>query len=175
MGFFDALLNVAATALAVSTGAPASPPPDTAIHGVWPLQPHVVARGFDPPSAAWTAGHRGVDLAGTIGAPVAAGLGGTVTFAGVLAGRGVLVISHGDTRTTYEPVIADVSRGDVVEAGEVIGTLDVTQSHCFPAACLHWGWIRGSEYLDPLLLVRSEVQIRLLPLTRAGAPGDRPS
>ena len=87
----------------------------------------------------------------------------------------MVVISHGDTRTTYEPVLAEVTRGDAVGAGDRIGTLDVAQSHCFPAACLHWGWLRGGEYLDPLQLVRTTGQVRLLPLTPEGAPGDRPS
>ncbi len=47
--------------------------------------------------------------------------------------------------------------------------LTVTDSHCFPAACLHWGLIRGTgdtqEYLDPLTLVGSG-PVRLLPLWR---------
>ena len=59
---------------------------------------------------------------------------------------------HGDTRTTYEPVRATVSVGDEVAAGQPIGLLEVGGSHCFPTACLHWGWLRGRTYLDPLLL-----------------------
>jgi murein DD-endopeptidase MepM/ murein hydrolase activator NlpD len=138
--------------------------------GVWPLSPTPsVVHGFDPPSTAYGAGHRGVDLAGTVGEPVRAALGGTVTFAGSLAGRGVVVVDHGDTRTTYEPVSASVSVGDVVAAGAVIGALEAEQSHCLPAACLHWGWIRNADdvYLDPLGLVGLGAPVRLLPLWRA--------
>ena len=86
--------------------------------GVWPLRPSPeVVAGFDPPLDPWGAGHRGVDLLGSAGQPVRAALPGRVSFAGMLAGRGVVVVAHGDTRTTYEPVAADVSVGDTVAAG----------------------------------------------------------
>ena len=70
--------------------------PAPARDGVWPLvpRPEVVA-GFDPPETRWGAGHRGVDLLGHVGQPVHASLGGTVTFATPLAGRGVVVVDHG--------------------------------------------------------------------------------
>jgi murein DD-endopeptidase MepM/ murein hydrolase activator NlpD len=148
--------------------------------GVWPLQPQPeVVHGFDPPDSPYGAGHRGVDLLGAVGQPVLAALPGTITYAGALAGRGVVVVDHGATRTTYEPVAATVSVGTVVAAGAEIGTLELAGSHCFPAACLHWGWIEGQTYLDPLRLVGAG-PVRLLPLWRdepvtlAGAPAGRP-
>ena len=59
----------------------------------------------------------------------------------------------------------------------------VTDSHCFPAACLHWGLIEGTGdgqvYLDPLSLVGGG-PVRLLPLWReepaplGGGPGWTP-
>lgn len=134
--------------------------------GVWPLspQPEVVA-GFDPPDSPYGAGHRGVDLLGRAGQPVRTALPGRVTYAAPLAGRGVVVVDHGDTRTTYEPVTARVAVGDQVPAGAVIGVLQATRSHCSPRVCLHWGWIRGETYLDPLRLVGAG-PVRLLPLWR---------
>lgn len=134
--------------------------------GVWPLvpQPEVVA-GFDPPEDPWGAGHRGVDLRGSPGQPVRSALPGTVSWAGVLAGRGVVVVDHGGTRTTYEPVESPVEVGAAVAAGDRIGRLSVVGSHCLPLACLHWGWIEGETYLDPLRLV-GEGPVRLLPLWR---------
>ncbi|KAA1426268.1 murein hydrolase activator EnvC family protein [Nocardioides antri] len=134
--------------------------------GVWPLrpEPEVVAR-FDPPTSPYGPGHRGVDLLGRPGQAVRSALAGTVTYAGPLAGRGVVVVSHGDTRTTYEPVTARVSVGDPVAAGAVIGTLQPFASHCAPRTCLHWGWLRGETYLDPLRLVGAG-PVRLLPLWR---------
>ena len=134
--------------------------------GVWPLVPEPdVVTGFDPPDSPWGAGHRGVDLLGSIGQPVRAALPGRVSFAGVLAGRGVVVVDHGATRTTYEPVEASVSLGASVAAGDRIGRLALAGSHCLPRACLHWGWIEGETYLDPLRLVDAG-PVRLLPLWR---------
>lgn len=157
-------------ALAVALVGAAAPGADAeeSPRGEWPLrpQPEVIER-FDPPESTWGAGHRGVDLLGTPGQPVRAALPGTVRFTGMIAGRGVVTVDHGDTRTTYEPVTASRSPGDVVAAGEVIGHLDLAGSHCFPRACLHWGWLRGETYLDPLGLVGGG-PVRLLPL--AGLP-----
>jgi murein DD-endopeptidase MepM/ murein hydrolase activator NlpD len=134
--------------------------------GTWPLapRPEVVAT-FDPPDDPWGAGHRGVDLAGRMGQPVRAALPGEVVFAGRIGGKPVVVVSHGDTRTTYEPVVATAGVGERVAAGAVVGVLDLPGSHCFPGACLHWGWRRGDTYLDPLDLVGGG-PVRLLPLWR---------
>ncbi|MFC7496157.1 MULTISPECIES: M23 family metallopeptidase [unclassified Nocardioides] len=145
--------------------------------GVWPLAPQpAVERGFDPPADPWGAGHRGVDLLGRAGQQVRAALPGRVSWAGVLAGRGVVVVDHGATRTTYEPVTATAEVGTAVAAGDPIGTLSAVGSHCLPHTCLHWGWIQGETYLDPLRLVGAG-PIRLLPLWRdepADAAGPSP-
>ena len=165
-------LGISGPASAAPVGrAPAGSDPDPA--GVWPLQPEPdVVHVFDPPSSPYSAGHRGVDLAGSSGRPVLAALPGSVTYAAPLAGRGIVVISHGTTRTTYQPVTASVSVGDAVAAGDVIGRLDLAGSHCFPRTCLHWGWIEGETYLDPLRLVGAG-PVRLLPLWR-DLPGVAP-
>jgi murein DD-endopeptidase MepM/ murein hydrolase activator NlpD len=150
------------------------PPVDPVPVGVWPLQPQpAVVRAFDPPSDPWGAGHRGVDLAGRTGSPVRAALAGRILFAGAIAGREVVSIDHGATRTTYEPVLATVRVGDRVARGQPVGTLELSGSHCLPAACLHWGWIRGTTYLDPLLLVGGG-PVRLLPLWRVLVPTGMP-
>ncbi|MFC4786721.1 M23 family metallopeptidase [Nocardioides sp. MAHUQ-72] len=166
-------------------GAPGAPDPV----GVWPLRPDPeVVAGFDPPTSPWGAGHRGVDLLGSPGQPVRSALPGVVAFVGSVAGRGVVVVDHGSTRTTYEPVTSTARVGDTVAGGDRIGLLDLPGSHCFPRACLHWGWIEGETYLDPLRLVGFG-PVRLLPLsgvlsraptTRAGqawpvGPGTPPS
>jgi hypothetical protein len=136
--------------------------------GEWPLSPTpAVVRRFEAPPGPWAAGHRGVDLLGGLGQQVRAALSGRVAFAGVLAGRGVVVVGHAGTRTTYEPVSATVSVGDTVAAGATLGSLTADGSHCLPRTCLHWGWIRDADatYLDPLRLVGA-LPIRLLPLWR---------
>jgi murein DD-endopeptidase MepM/ murein hydrolase activator NlpD len=158
-----ALLAVLAAA---PNGARADSSPDPGGPAVWPLDPRpVVVRRFEPPASSWGPGHRGVDLLGRPGQPVRSALAGTVTFAGALAGRGVVVVDHGSTRTTYEPVAPSVAVGAVVRTGGVLGTLQTGRSHCFPRTCLHWGLISGGDrYLDPLSLL-GVAPVRLLPIT----------
>ena len=130
-----------------------------------------LVRGFDPPAQPWLSGHRGVDLLGAVGAEVVAAKAGRVVFAGTVAGRGVVVVSHGELRTTYLPVRPLVSVGTRVDAGAVIGRL-ASGHGCPGGTCLHWGLKRGDTYLDPLSLL-GESALRLLPadavtqLTRA--------
>ena len=54
--------------------------------------------------------------------------------------------------------------GEPVAAGTILGRLARAGSHCAPQACLHWGLLRGSNYLDPLALLGLE-RVRLLPLS----------
>jgi murein DD-endopeptidase MepM/ murein hydrolase activator NlpD len=131
----------------------------------WPLDgPPRVVRRFDPPPQPWLPGHRGVDLAAQAGAPVRAAGAGTVHFAGRVAGRGVVSVTHpGGLRTTYEPLEPTVRAGQAVAAGDQIGTLVAGHAGCPAAACLHWGLRRGEEYLDPLALLGLG-RVRLLPL-----------
>ena len=147
-------------------------PPGT--RWVWPLDPRplVLAR-FVAPAGPFAPGHRGADLAAAPGATVRAAGDGVIAFAGRVAGRAVVSIDHpGGLRTTYEPVVAVVSAGDPVLAGQVIGRLVLEGSHCLPASCLHWGARRGqTTYLDPLSLLAT-VRVRLLPVwgSAAGSP-----
>ena len=104
-----ATLFLTSPLLAAPSDAETTPAPARA--GVWPLspRPQVVERvrpardtlGCRPPRGR-PARH--------VGQQVHTSLGGTVTFAGRLAGRGVVVVDHGGLRTTYEPVSASVSR-----------------------------------------------------------------
>jgi murein DD-endopeptidase MepM/ murein hydrolase activator NlpD len=135
----------------------------------WPLRPAPsVLRAFDAPSPNWKRGHRGVDLAGTVEQPVYAAGPGTVVFAGVLAGRPVVSLAHpGGLRTSYEPVVAVVRVGQLVDASTALGTLQAGHPGCASAACLHWGAMWGpasrADYVDPLGLLAS-TPIRLKPL-----------
>jgi len=135
----------------------------------WPIPgAPVVSRPFQPPPHPWSAGHRGVDLAAPPDAIVLAAGSGVVSFAGYLAGVGVVAVRHpGGLRTTYEPVAPGVTVGMAVAAGDPIGRLLPGHGACGPGRwCLHWGLLRGSVYLDPLTLVRRG-PVRLLPLTGA--------
>jgi murein DD-endopeptidase MepM/ murein hydrolase activator NlpD len=137
--------------------------------GTWPVPPPVL-RKFAPPPVRWAAGHRGVDLAAGAGTVVRAALGGTITFAGEVAGTPVTVVTHPDTgspplRTTYEPVAASLPVGAGVATGQPIGVItgSLPGGHC--GGCLHWGLLRAHHYLDPLSLLGLG-RVRLLPLER---------
>lgn len=164
--------------LACGVHPPAAALPEDEPTGVWPLAPEPeVVRGFEPPPSPYASGHRGADLAGAPGQSVRSALPGTVAFAGSIGGKPVVTVRHGARRTTYEPVVATVAVGDRVAAGDVVGRLVVTDSHCFPAACLHWGLIVGNgdaeAYADPLTLV-GYGPVRLLPLWRDDPLAPRP-
>jgi len=157
---------IALVATAVALAAPASADGGRLD---WPLRPRpAVVRTFDAPSPNWQRGHRGVDLAGTPAQPVFAAAGGTVVFAGELAGRPVVSIAHpGGLRTSYEPVVALVRAGWRVDAGTMLGELQTGHAGCAAAACLHWGAMWGpasrADYVDPLGLVAT-TPVRLKPV-----------
>ncbi len=136
---------------------------------MWPLHPRpAVAATFRVGPHRWSGGHRGVDLVaagGAEGVPVLAAGPGSVRFAGMVVGRGVVSIDHGSgLRTTYEPVTATVRAGQLVRAGQVIGFFAGARSHCAAVACLHWGALVGERYIDPLTLLRPRDPPILLPL-----------
>ncbi|MFP3713571.1 murein hydrolase activator EnvC family protein [Puerhibacterium sp. TATVAM-FAB25] len=129
-----------------------------------------VARPFDPPAERWLAGHRGVDLRAAPGQVVGAPGAGVVTFAGSVAGKPTVVVTHRDgLRSSLEPVAATVAVGTQVTAGDPVGTLaagpgdSANPDHCAPATCVHWGVRRGETYLDPLALLGLAAPIVLLP------------
>lgn len=122
--------------------------------------PGAVLEGFSAGPHPWSPGHRGVDLAARRGEAVRSAAAGVVHFAGSVAGRPSVSVDHGNgLRTTYTPVRPEVSEGEVVAAGAVIG--QVVAGHC-TGGCLHWGLTDGVDYFDPLshLAVR---EVRLLP------------
>lgn len=123
-----------------------------------------VLRPFEPPPTPYAAGHRGVDLAAPLGGAVLAAADGRITFAGRVAGRGVVVIMHPDgIRTEYEPVTPLVAAGQVVVRGQPVARLSGQHDRWPPGRCLHWGARRGDTYLDPMLLLRPLGPVRLLP------------
>ncbi|MFE5817268.1 M23 family metallopeptidase [Streptomyces sp. NPDC056479] len=144
-----------------AAGAPAAPAPAPTVPTVgraWPVgvRPPIL-RGWEPPATTYGRGHRGVDLAAPSGTPVRAVATGRVSYAGRVAGKGVVSVELTGTgdpplRTTYEPVRAVVEKGDEVAAGEVVGTVEATGAHC-AGTCVHWGLRSGETYLNPLSLL----------------------
>ncbi|UNO43795.1 M23 family metallopeptidase [Streptomyces sp. MST-110588] len=159
------------------------PEPGGSAERAWPVTGPAgarpsIERGWEPPPSPWAAGHRGVDLGTSSGATVRAAAAGRVSFAGRVAGRGVLSIELSDSRTqptaaqqplriTYEPVRPIAHKGDRVAAGQPVAVLAPGPYHC-RAPCLHWGLLRGKTYLDPLSLLPTSMlhpgPSRLLPV-----------
>lgn len=134
-----------------------------------PLPPRpLVITGFSVGEHRWSPGHRGVDLAATVGTTVYSAGAGRVHFVGSVAGRPVISVRHPDgILTTYEPVSGPLRRGDRVAAGTPLGTVVAGHASCPGRTCVHWGARRGSGtaavYINPLALLGA-VTVRLKPI-----------
>jgi murein DD-endopeptidase MepM/ murein hydrolase activator NlpD len=132
----------------------------------WPVgPPHRVVRGFVAPEHPWSPGHRGIDVGAPIGSPVTAPDDGVVHFAGVVVDRPVLSMRHADgVLSSLEPVESDLSAGDPVVRGQVVGT--VRPGHCADDECVHLGARVDGEYVSPLLMLGLGRPSVLLPTRR---------
>ena len=158
------LVAVLLVVMAIAAPTPAVPAPARPVTYRAPIDPLDVVRPFDAPDSPYGPGHRGVDLAARTGQAVRTAAAGVVTFAGSVAGRGVVVVAHADgVRTEYEPVLPSVRRGAILGPRAVLGRVDGTHGSCDAGGCLHWGARRGDEYFDPLLLLSRLGPVRLLP------------
>ena len=163
---FTAVTPPAAEALGLRTGAvPAasSPPVSYPQMWRWPVPPPIrVVSPFRAPPTPYAAGHRGVDLEAAAGAVVTAPAAGTVSYAGMVAGRGVVAIDHGDgVVSAIEPVEAFIAAGTPVTAGEAIGTV-ASGGHC-TSECVHFGVRVHGEYVSPFLFLGGLPRAVLLP------------
>lgn len=134
----------------------------------WPLDGEVLNR-FSYGAEPFAPGqHRGIDIGASVGTPVRAAAGGTVTFAGTVGSAGLTAaVRTADDRydVTYLHLRSvAVGPGDRVDQGEPIGTAGTSGRGSVAAPHLHLGVRRaGSEhaYVDPLRL-----------LAPRGGPGD---
>jgi murein DD-endopeptidase MepM/ murein hydrolase activator NlpD len=177
MGFVKSLLRSAMIACVVvpsicggsAAASVAQPKPRTVPYRTPIASGLTVLTTFAPPATRYGRGHLGVDVAAATGSDVSAAGAGQVRFAGMVAGRGVVVIAHPDGLSTeYEPVTVAVRRGDRVRAGQRIGQVAGGHRSCAPASCLHWGARRGEQYLNPLQLLQPLGVVRLLPWSDSG-------
>jgi murein DD-endopeptidase MepM/ murein hydrolase activator NlpD len=137
-----------------------------------PIEPFEALRLASLPAQNWLPGHRGIDLATSVGRTVRSAAAGEVTYAGVVVNRPVVSVHHaGGFMSSLEPVDATVRVGDFVDAGEPLGTVSTAAGHCAPATCVHWGLRRDGRYVNPLDYLRGYGQVRLLPLNE-WAEGD---
>lgn len=131
----------------------------------WPVPPPIrVVAPFRAPPTPYAAGHRGIDIAAERGAGVVAPAAGIVSFAGPVAGRGVVAIDHGDgVVSAIEPVETVVTAGTRVAAGEVIGAVS-SGGHC-DGRCVHFGVRVHGEYVSPFLFLGGLPRAVLLPMS----------
>ena len=127
----------------------------------WPVpEPAVVVRPFVGPAQKWSPGHRGVDLFAPPGTAVLAPADGVVTFVGFVVDRHLIVITHGELRSTLEPITTTLTLGTQVTQGQVVGIVSDEPAHA--PDVVHWGVRRGDVYLDPALLVHPAPRAVLL-------------
>lgn len=99
--------------------------------------------------------HYGLDLAGGLGAPVAAANGGRVVLVRDCwaSGLSVMVFHGAGLFTTYFHLSrARVAEGDAVARGDLLG--EVGQSGRVTGPHLHWGVKVGERYVDPESVLR---------------------
>src|SRR4051794_13498000 len=123
----------------------------------WPLAGQVITpyRNGDDPYAAGQ--HRGIDIAGRVGDPVVAAVGGRVGFAGRAGSSGLTVTvrtADGRYDTSYLHLSSlSVRRGDTVAGGRRIGAVGTTGRRSAEHPHLHFG-VRDAgtrhAYHDPL-------------------------
>ena len=138
-----------------------------AIGWEWPIRGPVI-RGFDAPEDPFGAGHRGIDIAASIGTVVVAPAAGTVAFAGKVGGYLFVTLDHGgEVFSTYSWISAtSVRRGDSVTAGQPFAVTGAGHPGS-SVPHLHFGVRHAGAYVDPLLYLtdlRVVDLIRLAPL-----------
>ncbi len=153
------------SALVFTAAAP--PQAATAPDWVWPVDgPRTIVRPFLAPATAYSAGHRGVDLAALDDdVAVFAATSGTVHFAGTVVDRGVVTVRQQQLLITVEPVTPLVEEGAAVSAGDIIALLD--SGHC-ARPCVHLGVRLAGEYVSPLLWLGGLQRAVLLPMHLTG-------
>lgn len=155
-----------AIGLAIATLGTPSAGADTMAVGAdwsWPAPPPIqVVEPFRAPPTPYAAGHRGVDLRAAQGDPVSAPGDGVVSFAGMVAGRPVVSIDHGDGLvSSLEPVVASATEGEPVARGAHVGVVG-SGGHC-DGDCVHLGARLHGEYVSPMLYLGGVPWAVLLP------------
>jgi murein DD-endopeptidase MepM/ murein hydrolase activator NlpD len=137
-------------ALAVASMLVAAPPAAASGTWTWPVAGPVI-RGYDPPGSPYGAGHRGIDIAATVGTPVVASAAGIASFAGPVGGQLFVSVDSGNgVVASYSFLSAiRVHKGDVVAAGTVVGLSGSGHVGETPAH-LHFGVRVDGAYADPM-------------------------
>lgn len=138
--------------------------------GSWerPVVGSVLVNSYRQSETPYSAGHRGVDFAVSLGQGVFAPADGTVHFVGKVVDRQLISIRHnGNLISAFEPVCSVLSVGAQVFTGDLIGEVcepdQEYQPHCQDQFCLHFSARKNDEYLSPLWLTGDLAPARLLP------------
>ncbi len=116
----------------------------------WPVVGPVI-RGFDLPDDPYGRGHRGIDIAASVGTTIVAPADGTVSFAGPVGGHLFLTIDHGGgLSSTYSWLTANLlSKGDPVTRGQAVALTGWGHpGESIPH--LHFGVRLDGAYVDPM-------------------------
>lgn len=139
---------------------------------VWPVRGPVI-HAFEPPETPFGSGHRGIDVAASIGTVVVAPEAGIVAFSGKVGGQLFVTLDHGGGLTSTYSWLWEtlVRRGDVVPRGAPIARTG--RGHAGESVPhLHFGVRLDGAYLDPMEFLEppsvSEF-IRLAPLSEAAS------
>ena len=102
---------------------------------------------FQRPESEYGSGHRGIDLKlDEVRSPI----DGEVSFVGEVFTRELITIESRQGKLSFEPVCSELSKGDLVSAGEIIGTRcseNGYSEHC--EGCVHISF-RDPDYRNPL-------------------------
>ena len=171
-----ALVPVAAPAAVTERPRPA--PGRPRVPPLWMPLAGAVVRGFDARAGPYGPGHRGIDVAASVGEVVRAPAAGEVVFSGPVAGTTWISVRVAPgVVVTIGPLLDDVAPGGRVRASALVGR--VAPGHApghapgaaGPAATLHLSVRVDGEYVDPLAYLVDRPRPRLAPLP---APGGLP-
>lgn len=159
---------------------PATPDPPP-VPPLWMPVAGAVVRGFDTRAGPYGPGHRGIDIAASVGDLVRSPTAGRVAFAGRVAGTSwvSLLVAPGALVTLGPLVVDPATTADRVRLRTPVGR--VAPGHSIPpvglagsgrgGATLHLSVRVDGIYVDPLDYLVDRPRPRLAPLV---APGGRP-
>ena len=144
-----------------------------------PLVGSRVVREFRQSETPYSAGHRGIDYEATLGQAVFASADGKVHFVGKVVNRQLISLDHGqELLSAFEPVCSQLTEGDSVVSGQLIGEVCEGESsyepHCQPNICMHFSVRKNGEYLSPLWFTGELTPSRLLPWIEPTTPEGEP-
>jgi murein DD-endopeptidase MepM/ murein hydrolase activator NlpD len=134
----------------------------------WPVTGAVI-RGYDPPDSPYGSGHRGIDIAASVGTTVVAAAPGVVSFAGPVGGQLFVSIDHGSgVVSSYSYLsLAQVHKGDQVARGSTLGRSGPGHTGVTPAH-LHFGVRVDGAYADPMAFLGPPSVVSLIRLAPLG-------